>query len=129
MVAPLWAERFPLVKRGSNNEPEEPDPDDRVTSIESLRDLTLISPAELKSLLKQVDAIAVRNADNNLADRWPVLWEKLHQLKGDLKTVNVDDKFTRAINEIESMRGGTAPADFMSKWLVIRTDVVFDSGK
>jgi len=132
MVAPLWTKRFPLVKadvepnKGSDSEDDDIT---RIPSIENLRDLTLISPAELLSELEQIDSFCI-NSSERFDERWPALWDKLHQLKGDLKTVNVDDRFTRTIQAIESMRGGLTSAEFMSKWLVIRTDVIaFDSTK
>ena len=135
MVSPLWGKRFPQEKKEFHlNDGEGSESDNelsRIPSIENLRDLTLISPAEILSELEQIDALCVSKGDTNLNNCWPVLWEKLHQLKGDLKTVNVDDKFTQTINSIEAMRGENPPADFMTKWLHIRTKVVllFDGTK
>lgn len=119
-VFPLWKERFPnlgenLADSGRMS---------RIASIENLRDLTLISPAEILASLEQIDSLCVRKNDSSVGDRWPVLWDKLHQLKGDLLSVNIDDKFATTTNLIESLRGESQPADFMSCWLRIRADVV-----
>lgn len=118
-VFPLWMERFPpfdgIRSEGSMS---------RIASIENLRDLTLISPVELLAELEQIDTLCVRRSDDSSQDRWPVLRDKLTQLKGDLKSVNVDNKFTTTINLIEALKGENCPADFMSMWLRIRSDVV-----
>ncbi|KAL7541449.1 hypothetical protein ACHAXR_013265 [Thalassiosira sp. AJA248-18] len=123
-VSSLWKERFP-PEIGGNQEDENEDTMSRIASIENLRDLTLISPVELLAELEQVDSLCVRIRDSTSRDdRWPVLWEKLHQLKGDLKSVNVDNKFSTTINLIEALRGENHPTDFMTTWLRIRSDVV-----
>jgi signal transduction histidine kinase len=121
MVSPLWKKRFPQ-KEGEDDDSDESL--SRVASIENLRDLTIISPAELLAELAQIDSICVRNRESISHDLWPVIWDKLHQLKGDLKSVNVEDKFSKSINLIETLKGTSLPADFMTTWLQIRTDVV-----
>lgn len=123
-VSPLWKKRFPRESNDNQDSENESDDLSRIASIENLRDLTLISPVELLAELEQIDALCVRNRDNSIQDKWPVLWDKLHQLKGDLKSVNVDNKFSTTINLIESLRGENHPTDFMSTWLRIRSDVV-----
>jgi hypothetical protein len=129
MVYPLWIKRFP-DKRGEHKPglediAEENNEIKRIPTIENLRDLTLISSAELIQELEQIDAMCIRNhSELNSNDRWHTIWEKLHQLKGDLMSSNSDEKFAEAIQYIESMRGEAAPVDFMSKWLKIRSRVI-----
>lgn len=120
-VAPLWNARFPPEKNGEKRGDGDAYDDElsRIASIENLRDMTLISPVELLKELELIDSLCVRSHD-----RWPIIWDKLHQLKGDLKSVNVDDKFSTTINQIEALRGENHPADFMTIWLRIRSDVV-----
>lgn len=121
-VSPLWNERFPPEKGESQR--TETSSMSRIASLENLRDLTLISPVELLAELEQIDSICVRNREDDTQDQWPIIWDKLHQLKGDLKTMNLDNKFNRTINLIEQLRAETRPADFMTTWLRIRSDVV-----
>mmetsp|Transcript_29734 Transcript_29734/g.46009 ORF Transcript_29734/g.46009 Transcript_29734/m.46009 type:complete len:1225 (-) Transcript_29734:27-3701(-) len=121
MVSPLWTKRFP--KRASEVSNESDEEMSRIASIENLRDLTLISPAELLADLKEIDNLCVKNDSSEMKDKWPVIWDKLHQLKGDIQSVNVDDEFSDTIILIEALRGDSAPADFMSKWLRIRSHV------
>jgi hypothetical protein len=75
--------------------------------------------------LEQIDAICIRDqAELNMNDRWHGLWDKLHQLKGDLKSANVDERYSEVIQDIETMRGDSAPVDFFEKWLHIRSKVI-----
>lgn len=124
MVSPLWKARFPQEKRGSMDSSDSDGGMSRVTSLDNLRDLTLISPAEVLAELEQIDALCVGKRNDSIQDRWPIIWDKLHQLKGDLKSVNVNDKIATTVNLIESLRGENHPTDFMSTWLRIRSDVV-----
>eukprot|EP00571_Detonula_confervacea_P014780 CAMPEP_0172301060 /NCGR_PEP_ID=MMETSP1058-20130122/3025_1 /TAXON_ID=83371 /ORGANISM="Detonula confervacea, Strain CCMP 353" /LENGTH=1228 /DNA_ID=CAMNT_0013011053 /DNA_START=186 /DNA_END=3872 /DNA_ORIENTATION=+ len=124
-VSPLWRDRFPRKEgenQGDDNNSE--GAMSRINSIENLRDLTLITPVEVMAKLEQIDSLCVRSRDNSSHDRWPVLWDKLHQLKGDLQSVNVEGKFSSTINTIEALKGDTYPPDFMSTWLRIRSDVL-----
>ena len=121
MVSPLWTKRFPQGSEVSNDSEEEEM--SRIASIENLRDLTLISPAELLADLKEIDNLCVKNDSREMKDKWPVIWDKLHQLKGDIQSVNVDGEFSDTAILIEALKGDSAPADFMSKWLQIRSDV------
>jgi hypothetical protein len=120
MVSPLWTKRFPRGSEVSNDSEEEMS---RIASIENLRDLTLISPAELLADLKEIDNLCVENDSSDMKDKWPLIWDKLHQLKGDIQSVNIGDEFSETSILIEDLRGDNAPADFMTKWLRIRSDV------
>jgi hypothetical protein len=95
----------------------------RIASTESIRDLNLIAPVELLLEVEEIDSLCVRNP-NNSPQFHPELWDKLHRLKGDLKTVNVDGSFTLTIDLIDALRNETQPADFMDVWLKIRSDIV-----
>jgi signal transduction histidine kinase len=124
-VSPLWKQRFPSEMEDSHGEETASEGTlSRIASLENLRDLTLISPMELLAELEQIDTLCIRNHENGTQDRWPIIWDKLHQLKGDLKSMNLDEKFNSTIQLIETLRGESHPADFMSTWLRIRSDVV-----
>jgi hypothetical protein len=126
-VYSLWKKRFP-TKDGDSHEQDHSTNKEkisRISSLENLRDMTLISSAELLEELEGIDAICIRDySELNKNDRWHSLWDKLHQLKGDLKSANVDDRYSEVIQAIESMRGENAPTDFLEKWLNIRSKVI-----
>jgi len=124
-VAPLWYDRFPVATGEEASEAKAlTDPLSNSRSIENLRDLTLISPAEILASLEQIDSLCVRKNDDSPNERWPVLRDKLHQLDGDLKSVNFDNKFVNTIKLLEScLEEKNYPAGFMTTWLQIRADV------
>jgi hypothetical protein len=122
-VYSLWKKRFPdniekhAAQRATDDECR------GLTRISTLENL--ISSAELMEELEQIDAICIRDqAELNMNDRWHGLWDKLHQLKGDLKSANVDERYSEVIQDIETMRGDSAPVDFFEKWLHIRSKVI-----
>ena len=119
-VYALWKERF-----GSDGQDDRTRNESGIQRISSLEDMTLISSAELLQELEEIDAICIRDqAELNMDDRWFGVWEKLHQLKGDLKSANIDGKYAEAVKAIDSMRGENAPTDFLEKWLNIRQAVI-----
>ena len=119
-VYALWKERFRSDGQDGYTLNE-----GGIQRISSLEDMTLISSAELLQELEEIDAICIRDqTELNMDDRWFGVWDKLHQLKGDLKSANIDGKYDDAIKAIDSMRGETAPTDFLEKWLNIRQAVI-----
>lgn len=56
---------------------------------------------------------------------WPVLWEKLHRLMGDLKVLDTPNALSSSatVRMIEFLRGDSIPNDFMNKWIEIRSSV------
>jgi hypothetical protein len=118
-VYSLWKERFPEDTEDSTS---------LVAALDNISDipgLTSVSSVELLSEVEQIDNLCVQNPHNSRFDQWHLLWDKLHKLMGDLKSVNDEDTLTEAINSIEALRDGNQPAaDFMSTWMQIRSDVV-----
>lgn len=125
MIWPLWTKRFPNANPHVQIVPEDtPEPSKMIKrpSIENLRDRTLISSAELMSKMDQIDIICAHDY-NNATSRWPLLRSKLHQLRGDLLSGNLDGKYSESIELIEAMEGEEAPPDIISRWLQIRTKI------
>ena len=124
-VYSIWNKRFPQ-KDGDSKQRADSELT-RISSLENLRDLTLITSAELFEELKQIDALCVRNhTDQDRNDRWHSTWDKLHKLKGDLKSANLDGRYNEVIEMIETMRGENTPPDFLEKWLNVRSKVIGD---
>lgn len=125
-VLPLWEKRFPPEREEDTGDDSESECRGfaRIASIENLRDLTLISPIELLAELEQIDSLCVHDQLDNAQDRWPALKDKLHQLRGDLKSVNNNNNFSATIRLVEALTGDNYPPNFMSMWLRIRSDVV-----
>lgn len=115
-IAPIWEARFPIE---SDNESLEPP--SRVASAEDLRELSLVSPIELLQELESIDQICMDRGNVE----WPVLWEKLHRLMGDLKVLDTPNALSSSatVRMIEFLRGDSIPNDFMNKWIEIRSSV------
>ncbi|KAL3809402.1 hypothetical protein ACHAXA_004583 [Cyclostephanos tholiformis] len=122
-VSRFWTERFPPKDGGNQGGDNVENSITRKASVENIRDLTLISPVELLLEVEDIDSFCVQNFDN-YPHYHSELWEKIIRLKGDLKTVNVDEKFTPTINLIETIGRETELSDFMTIWLRIRSDIV-----
>lgn len=117
-LAPLWLARFPPlnygVKRISSETSMQSVPHEKAMDIDA-RDLNE-SISSLQSLvMNSVD-------DQNI---WPLIWEKLHVLKGDLLTLSDgnDTSVSGAIRIINSMRGSTIPPDLHEKWKNLKSKI------
>ena len=80
----------------------------------------------VKELAKDIDAINlfIDQKRSYLQEFWPLIYEKLHALKGDLQTINNDERLSGAISTLRDMRGQTLPEDFVQKWDILRTLIV-----
>lgn len=79
--------------------------------------------------VKQIDALCIRNhTEHDMDDRWHSTWDKLHKLKGDLQSANLEGRYNEVIEIIETLRGENAPTDFIEKWLSIRSKVIGNEG-
>lgn len=118
--APLWEARFAGPDGDADSDTEVLP---TVASIEDLRDLLLISPAELMSELEAIDSICMSGEGSV---NWPKLWEQLHKLKGDLMVVSIPGSKSpgSTIGLIEALRGDKMPTDFTGKWLAIRSSAI-----
>ena len=115
-VCSLWRKRFPREEGAVAMPPS--------VSVENFPDFS-VSTVELLTEVEKIDEFFVQNPRKAHSEQWPLLWDKLHQLKGDLKSANEECRLTAVIDLIESLRDGDRPsADFMSTWLRIRSDVV-----
>jgi hypothetical protein len=110
----LWRDRFP----GDEGEVSQ-------SLVGNLSDATSVSTVELLVEVEEIDNLCLQNPHDSQFVQWHVLWDKLHKLKGDLKSANDENTLTEAIDLIEALRDGTKPAgDFMPTWLRICSDVV-----
>merc|ERR1711957_907920 len=89
----------------------------------SLEDIVMLTE---KELVKDIDAINlfIDQKHSYLQEFWPLIYEKLHALKGDLQTINNDERLSGAILTLRAMRGQTLPEDFVQKWNTLRASIV-----
>jgi hypothetical protein len=79
ILAPLWMRLFPKTIMDSSASQYSFPPDVEVNTF-------FLSAADLMQTLDAIDALCYKN-EAMLPARWPVILEKLHGLKGDLKTL------------------------------------------
>jgi hypothetical protein len=126
MISPLWTRRFPHPAQQLESEPEYTPESFRMIkrpTIENLRDHTLIRSSELMAKMNRIDTIISTKDFSNSHSQWFILLGKLHQLKGDLLSANLDGRFNESIGLIDGIEGKHAPSDILSRWLQIRTKI------
>jgi hypothetical protein len=77
-----------------------------------------IDMAELRAEVEELHAMCSAD-DSTLAEKWPLIWERLHALKGDLKSLPNNGRAAAAVESISSLRGSTLPNNFRGRWITI----------
>mmetsp|Transcript_53516 Transcript_53516/g.62515 ORF Transcript_53516/g.62515 Transcript_53516/m.62515 type:complete len:1327 (-) Transcript_53516:87-4067(-) len=133
-LAPLWLSRYNESNTNIENicseNQDDSDGDDEeiaafvndlLSSINSLDRLISDNIVPLSTNGANVGA----KSNQLLLGQWSSIWDKLHVIKGDLQTINVDgeDKgeMTWVINTITAMRGSMVPPKFDQKWEKLRS--------
>lgn len=65
-----------------------------------------------------IDALVLDEAA--LEARWPAIREKIHALKGDLKTMKSNARVTTILEALEKLRGRSLPDELLERWKLIR---------
>lgn len=118
-LTPLWLDRFPSY--GGDLRHVKSD-----NHIPDLCDTTELFKSESRDLIESVRAIdkMISNSIGNSASSWPLIWEKLHVLKGDILTLSNDDAaFVSIVETINSMRGAVTPPNLSEKWELVKAAV------
>ena len=117
ILAPLWEERFPgsLLEEGK-----------LASATVSLSEVVefVSSASDLMQTLDLIDGLCLQASEDLLPTRWPVIWEKLHALKGDLKTFCQNELFHNVLFSIDELKSPTLPHNFLEKWNSIRSVIV-----
>ena len=125
MLAPAWEKRFPpggWADEDAHTDSVEPGvPSLEAEPADSDEDLDLL--VDMSELRGEVEELHVMcSADEEvLAERWQVIWERLHALKGDLKSLPSNGRAAAAVEMITSLRGTTLPPNFKERWVSIHS--------
>ena len=118
LLEPLWEKRFSCL-----------DDFDSVSDFSpSMGSLTELDFSDsdgpdkffLVEQIRAIDRIVEEDDNGDSAEKWPVIWEKLHAFKGDLLTLFDSDEVDEIAERITNMRGLSLPVDFSSKWSELR---------
>jgi len=125
MLAPAWEKRFPpggWADEDAHTDSVEPCvPSLEAEPADSDEDLDLL--VDMSELRGEVEELHVMcSADEELlAERWQIIWERLHALKGDLKSLPSNGRAAAAVEMITSLRGTTLPPNFKERWVSIHS--------
>ena len=111
-LAPIWRKRFRSV--------------DDLTDCEdtpSNNDQSMMEPDEVASYIletvQDVDVL-VDSCGTEVSEFWPLIWEKLHSLKGDIVSLYDSESAIQVKNLVDDLRGRTFPAHFAKNWIEIK---------
>ena len=115
-IKPYWTRRFLL--RGSRSSS---------SFSQNLGDDSLLygpSTDDIRGSLVLIDALLFTNADVSLASRWRAIREKLHALKGDLKTMKSKEALQKVEDRIDELINcSLVPENFIGLWDDIKLQI------
>ena len=116
MISPLWEKRYPkaLAKSLYDSKVSEEDIDDGYESE------IIISRTDLRQSVVAIEKIVAGLGEDELSQRWGMIWEKLHALKGDMLTFDSGEEVRQVVYQINSLRGRSLPPSFVERWAEIR---------
>jgi hypothetical protein len=113
IIKPWWIARFPNSKG-------------RASIVYTRSDSVSYGPSvkDIENALKVVDALCTAQDGSAIKIRWLAIREKLHTLKGDLKTM----KSKESLSEIEKQLDGLVqythlPPNFAERWSDVRSQI------
>lgn len=113
LIQPWWAERFPSDSLECGPLVEEDD-----------HEGFHVSSADLMKSVEVVDALLSGADETSLAARWPAIREKIHALKGDIKTMKTNPRVTTILEALEKLRVQSLPDELIERWKLIRSLIV-----
>jgi hypothetical protein len=81
---------------------------------------TVVTMMDLLPCINDIDTYGSLQ-ENELGEKWNIIWEKLHALKGDLLIMPTQTRIGDAIKMISSLRGPLPPDNFQEHWQNIRS--------
>jgi len=113
ILVPMWLTRFPRFEKEASS-------GNRVTIDDNIESEVVITMADLVPLIEDIDRFASFD-ENEVFDKWSIIWEKMHALKGDLLIMPKHSRLDEAIVMIAHLRGQVPPDNFSGQWQTIRS--------
>ena len=117
VLVPMWFKRFPGFEKINSATSGSQVSTDEI-GVEVVITMTDIIPC-----IDDIDKHACLPEDE-LLEKWSVLWEKLHALKGDLLIMHRQANIDEAIGMITRLRGPMPPDDLHEMWKNIRSTLL-----
>lgn len=121
-IAPLWEKRFNYLPTGVAATGNAALPTSN-SENQGISDFVSLVVKELQSNLDAVDELSSEDSNASLVQNWPLIWEKLHCLKGDLSSLFNTPSIVKAVSDINSMRGPDLPQGFEARWITLRSQI------
>uniref|UniRef100_A0A7S1CUP5 Uncharacterized protein n=1 Tax=Cyclophora tenuis TaxID=216820 RepID=A0A7S1CUP5_CYCTE len=122
ILEPYWKDRFPSEVTAISSS-HQPDIGEDHTVV--LDDSFAVTGNDLIVALDIIDDIIARETKKEeISKNWPRIREKLHSLKGDLKSMESSSRLRPVVDAIERLRGETVPEELVERWRLIRTLII-----
>ena len=109
LIKPVWAERFSLeLTSGGSLDTHDND------------DTFVAAPQDLIASLDVIGALFSVHDQSSLRARWITIRDKLHMLKGDLKTLKSIAGVKEAIQDVDALLQKQMPDMLLERWLEIQ---------
>ncbi len=116
VLVPMWLTRFPAHKTSHKSSGK------RAANLEMGAE-TFVTITDIMPCINDIDALASL-PQHELVERWNILWEKLHALKGDLLIMPAQARIGNAVNMISSLRGPLPPDNLNETWQSLRSSLL-----
>jgi len=116
MIEPLWRKRFGSKDCFSY---------DSEDTEGSGTDIAVVTSSEdLMRTVEVIDVLCTQSQPSALPARWPAIWDKLHTLKGDIKTMKSNARVKTILEAIDNLRGDRLPDELLERWKLVRALIV-----
>lgn len=115
VIRPWWVQRFPQSARRASVP---------FTSTGRNEEHYGPSPEDIRHSLDTINALVSVTDETVLEKRWRTVKEKLHALKGDLKTMETKEPLANVLNRIDRLIDfRTLPESFIDQWQNVKSQV------
>ena len=83
--------------------------------------IVMPSREDIISTLEVIHALCTQCNESSLPARWPAIREKIHALKGDLKTMKSNAQLSVVLESLNKLTGDMVPFELVERWTLIRS--------
>jgi hypothetical protein len=114
IIKPWWTARFPNSSKGRAS----------VLYTRSSSNSYGPSAKDIENALKVVDALCTAQDGSAIKMRWLAIREKLHTLKGDIKTMKSKESLSEILKHLDRLVQHThLPSNFAKRWSDVRSQI------